>query len=109
MAELRLELLLSPDEEITIFNSDTEMKISDLSESQKEIFNNFVNFTGENFTSIENTPEEFTVAYWNKNFIHNENYQLDPIYQRVSFDYNLLTETEKNIVDSFIAFINSIK
>jgi hypothetical protein len=109
MAELRLELLLSPDEELTIFNSDTDIKIADLSESQLEIFNNFVNFTGENFASIENTPEEFTVAYWNKDFKHDENYQLDPIYERISFDYNLLTETEKNTVDSFIAFINSIK
>ena len=109
MAELRLELLLSPIEELTIFNSDTEMKISDFSESQLEIFNNFVNFTGENFASIENTPEEFMVAYWNKDFKHDENYQLDPVYQRLSFDYTLLTETEKNIVNSFITFINSIK
>lgn len=109
MAEFRLELLLSPIEELTIFNSDTEIRISDLSESQLETFNNFVNFTGENFASIENTPEEFTVAYWNKDFKHDENYALDPIYERISFDYNLLTETEKNTVDSFIAFINSIK
>ena len=109
MAELRLELLLSPVEELTIFNSDTEMKISDFSESQLEIFNNFVNFIGENFASIENISEEFMIAYWHKDFKHDENYQLDPIHQRVSFDYNLLTETEKNIVDSFVTFINSIK
>jgi hypothetical protein len=109
MAELRLELLLSPVEEISIFNSDTEIKVSDFSETQSEVFNEFVAFTGEDFAIINNILDEDIVVYWHKPFNCDEDYSIDAFYNRVSFDYDSLTESEKTIVDSFIDLIKSIR
>ncbi len=108
MATLRLELLLSPIEQITIFNSSTEMEVNEFSDDQLQVFDNFIKLTGESFTLIDNVPGEDIVVYWNKHFTHNENYAIDPFYPRITIDYNSLTDIEKNTVDSFITFINSI-
>lgn len=109
MAELRLELLLSPIEEISIFNSETEMKVSDFSETQLEVFNEFVAFTGEDFAIIDNILEEDIIVFWHKPFNYDEDYSIDTFYNRVSFDYDILNESNKTIVDSFIDLIKSIR
>lgn len=109
MAELRLELLLSPIEEISIFNSETEMKVSDFSATQLEVFNEFVAFTGEDFALIDNILGEDIIVFWHKPFNHDEDYSIDTFYNRVSLDYDILNASNKTIVDSFIDLIKSIR
>ena len=109
MGQIRLELLLSPGEEISIFNSETEMKVSDFSEAQLEVFRNFVNLTGKNFATIENVPNEELVVFWHEDFQHDENYAIDEFHGRISLDYDLITEGEIDVVNAFAELINSIK
>jgi len=103
MARLLLCLGLGSGGKLSFFDRENTCLLSDLTQNQKEVFDNYIAITGLNSSIMDNAIEtdcDF-IIYWMDMFDHDIDGNLDSKYNYKEFDYNNFNQSDKDKIDAF--------
>lgn len=108
MLVIDLELFAIDGEQIRILDSDFELNINDLSESDRIIYDEMISLIGNCNIIIDGVMDNL-IVYRMANFTVDENLQLDQNYPRLNSNYFDYSPEEKQVIDNFIDLIKRLK
>ena len=108
---LQFELQLDPNEseEFSLLNSAKDYSVNSLTESQKQIYLDMINLIGDARITINGTPNTDPIIIFRKNIFEvNSDMSISSIYPVTTSNYLDYTLEQRNLIDSFILFIESL-
>ena len=109
MILIELKLKTVEAEEFEVMDVIENFKTSDLSPNDLNVYNSFMTLIGETRTMIDITPNEnpivlFRMSNWN----YNQDMSISSEYPVQTINYESYSESNKEIINSFISLIDSL-